>query len=444
MTSHSVRLDKERCVGCTTCIKTCPTQAIRVKKGKARIMENRCIDCGECIKVCPTYAKIARTKSLDMIKEFRYPVAVVSPALYGQFPAGTDINLIFSGLKEMGFKRVVDVARGAEYLSKFINEYMDEHPDIRPVISSGCPTVTRLITVRFPELAENVIPINQPMEIMAKLARERMEREGYPKEEIGIFYIAPCTAEVTSGRRPIGFGERVIDGSISISDVFWPLFNIVKGLKKPTDRPQAGAVGLRWACVGGEAKMVDKKYSSLAVDGLGHLIEVLESLSIGRLQGIDFIEGRACSGGCVGGVLTIENAYVAKEIIRQACRNNQQVPFNKLEEGYHWRDFRWKQGLEYRSALLLDAKPEVAMLKMEAVNDILKKLPGMDCGACGAPNCRALAEDIVQDEADQMDCIFVFREKVTSLAEDMIKISRKLPISMPSDEPEDDAEPDDD
>ena len=177
MTSHSVRLDKERCVGCTTCIKTCPTQAIRVKKGKARIMENRCIDCGECIKVCPTYAKIARTKSLDMIKEFRYPVAVVSPALYGQFPAGTDINLIFSGLKEMGFKRVVDVARGAEYLSKFINEYMDEHPDIRPVISSGCPTVTRLITVRFPELAENVIPINQPMEIMAKLARERMERE---------------------------------------------------------------------------------------------------------------------------------------------------------------------------------------------------------------------------------------------------------------------------
>ena len=177
MMKHSVILEYKRCRGCTTCIKTCPTQAIRVKKGKARIMENRCIDCGECIKVCPTYAKIARTKSLDMIKEFRYPVAVVSPALYGQFPAGTDINLIFSGLKEMGFKRVVDVARGAEYLSKFINEYMDEHPDIRPVISSGCPTVTRLITVRFPELAENVIPINQPMEIMAKLARERMERE---------------------------------------------------------------------------------------------------------------------------------------------------------------------------------------------------------------------------------------------------------------------------
>ena len=215
-------------------------------------------------------------------------------------------------------------------------------------------------------------------------------------------------------------------------------------MKKPTEKLQAGSVGLRWACVGGEAKMVDKKYSSLAVDGLSHLIEVLESLSIGRLQGIDYIEGRACSGGCVGGVLTIENAYVAKEIIRQACRNNQRVPFNALEEEYHWQDFRWRQGLEYRSALLLDAKPEVAMLKMEAVNDILKKLPGMDCGACGAPNCRTLAEDIVQDEADQMDCIFVFREKVASLAEDMIRISRKLPISLASDDGEEEPEPEDD
>ena len=125
MIQHSVRLDKERCIGCTTCIKNCPTQAIRVKKGKARIIEERCIDCGECIKVCPCYAKVARTKSLDQMKEFRYPVALVSPALYGQFPAGTDIDLIFSGLKEMGFTRVVDVARGAEYLGRFINEYTE-------------------------------------------------------------------------------------------------------------------------------------------------------------------------------------------------------------------------------------------------------------------------------------------------------------------------------
>ena len=50
---HSVRLDEEKCMGCTNCIKRCPTQAIRVRSGKAHIISERCIDCGECIRVCP-------------------------------------------------------------------------------------------------------------------------------------------------------------------------------------------------------------------------------------------------------------------------------------------------------------------------------------------------------------------------------------------------------
>ena len=41
---HSVTLDKDKCVGCTNCIKRCPTQAIRVRGGKAQIISERCID----------------------------------------------------------------------------------------------------------------------------------------------------------------------------------------------------------------------------------------------------------------------------------------------------------------------------------------------------------------------------------------------------------------
>ena len=50
---HSVTLDESKCVGCTNCIKRCPTEAIRVRSGKAVIMSERCIDCGECIRICP-------------------------------------------------------------------------------------------------------------------------------------------------------------------------------------------------------------------------------------------------------------------------------------------------------------------------------------------------------------------------------------------------------
>ena len=56
---HSVKLDKDKCKGCTNCIKNCPTEAIRVRNGKAYIINDRCIDCGECIRVCPYHAKKA-------------------------------------------------------------------------------------------------------------------------------------------------------------------------------------------------------------------------------------------------------------------------------------------------------------------------------------------------------------------------------------------------
>ncbi len=56
---HSVTLDKELCKGCINCIKRCPTEAIRVRDGKAHILNERCIDCGECIRICPHHAKKA-------------------------------------------------------------------------------------------------------------------------------------------------------------------------------------------------------------------------------------------------------------------------------------------------------------------------------------------------------------------------------------------------
>ena len=68
---HSVRLDADKCRGCTNCLKRCPTEAIRIRHNSASIIHERCIDCGECIKVCPHHAKVALTDSIDLIKNFK-------------------------------------------------------------------------------------------------------------------------------------------------------------------------------------------------------------------------------------------------------------------------------------------------------------------------------------------------------------------------------------
>ena len=174
---HSVRLDEELCKGCINCIKRCPTQAIRVQDGKARINKKFCIDCGECIRVCPHHAKHAVYDQLQEMERFRYKVALPAPSLYSQFNNLDDINIVLHALLLMGFDDVFEVSAAAELVSEATRSYLTEHEDQLPLISTACPSVVRLIRVRFPNLIPHLLPLNPPVEVAAGLAVKRaMER----------------------------------------------------------------------------------------------------------------------------------------------------------------------------------------------------------------------------------------------------------------------------
>lgn len=121
---HSVTLDKDKCCGCTNCIKRCPTEAIRVRDGKARIISERCIDCGECIRVCPHHAKRAQSAELSELQSWEYTIALPAPALFGQFNNLDDIDIVLSGLHKIGFDSVYEVSRGAELVSEATRHLM--------------------------------------------------------------------------------------------------------------------------------------------------------------------------------------------------------------------------------------------------------------------------------------------------------------------------------
>lgn len=252
---HSVMLDKDKCCGCTNCIKRCPTEAIRVRDGKASIISERCIDCGECIRICPHRAKKAYSDNLDALEKFKYNVALPAPALFGQFNNLDDLDILLTGLKQLGFNAVFEVSRGAELVSQATRKLIAENKLKKPIISSACPAVVRLIKQRFPDLCENVLPLNAPMEVAAMLARRDAVKEtGLPEDEIGVFFITPCPAKVTEIYRPTaGNTSSHCDGAIAISKVYTSLSHAMDKLKTVEPLGNSGLIGVSWATSGGES-----------------------------------------------------------------------------------------------------------------------------------------------------------------------------------------------
>ena len=141
---------------------------------------------------------------------------------------------------------------------------------------------------------------------------------------------------------------------------------------------------------------------------------MLEELEDEHIRGVDFIELNACSGGCVGGVLNVENPYVAQARI-QNLRKFLPVSLNHLEDG-ELDDMLWENELAYDADIFrLDKDISKAMEMMSRMEDIYDGLPHLDCGSCGAPTCRALAEDIVRGKAKETDCIFKLRAKIQNV-----------------------------
>lgn len=420
---HSVTLDKEKCVGCTNCIKRCPTEAIRVRDGKAQIISERCIDCGECIRVCPHHAKKTRFDHMERLKEFAYTIALPAPTLYGQFNNLDDIDFVLTGLKAMGFDDVFEVSRAAELVSEATRRLMADDSLPRPVISSACPAVVRLIRVRFPDLCPHVLPLRSPMETAAGFAKtEAVKKTGLPMEKIGCFFITPCPAKVTDIKQPIGVEKSMVDGAIAISEIFPTLSSKMDKLTQIEPISESGIIGVSWASSGGEAAaLLNDKY--LAADGIENVIRVLEELEDERIRELDFIELNACSGGCVGGVLCVENAYVAKARL-QRLRKYLPVSKNHLKEEIP-KGMNWQESLEFAPVLTLSDDLDEAMQMMMDIDEICKKFPSLDCGACGAPSCHALAEDVVKGLAKESDCVFVLREEIQQMADIFQNISGK-------------------
>lgn len=405
---HSVSLDISRCTGCTTCLKHCPTEAIRIQSGHAVINPDRCIDCGICIRNCPSNAKKSTYSKLDQVMKYKWKIALPAPTLYGQFDDLENIDFVLQGLFDIGFDDVVEVAQAAEIVSAYTRLYLKTEGIVKPVISSACPVVLRLISLRYPTLREHIMQLLPPMEIAAKMARKKAKQE-HPElsdADICVCFISPCPAKVSYVRNGFGDYHSAVDEVVSMSDIYFNLLNVMRRAKTPEPISQSGMIGISWAATGGESSAIfNDKY--LAADGIDNVNRVLDQLDNGNISNLEFIELNACPGGCVGGAMAVENPFVAKARLQTLRRYLpvSQVVLHEEEREYIPNELFFDSLPSYLPIQRLSENFGESLRMMSAIQKLRAALPGIDCGACGAPNCRAFAEDVILGNVKRTECV---------------------------------------
>ena len=442
---HSVALNRDLCVGCTNCIKGCPTEAIRVREGKASIDETRCIDCGECIRICPHHAKGAVTDPLPELAKphpgILYSV-LIPPSFYAQFGSSVTRPMIIKSLYMLGFDYVYEVALGAAASSLRTKELLEEKrtlaaslppeeiSSVFPMISSACPVVVRLIQMKFKALIPHLVPLDAPMEITARFARADIAaKTGLSPDKIFNYFISPCPSKRSAALNPLGQKKSDVDFVLGMHEVYPAILNLVEHMKENQSAASASRQevkyadynGIQWAAAGGEAQTLGTdKY--MAVDGIHNVISILEEIENEHLSDIEFIEPSCCFGGCIGGPLAVANPFAARVRMRnviKTAREEQAVSPDQYLNPEAMTPHLWEVPLPENNSMRLDEDISTALGKYNKMEEILSTLPGLDCGACGAPTCAALAEDIVQGNALETDCIIKLKEHIRKVAREI-------------------------
>ncbi|MDY0103571.1 MAG: [Fe-Fe] hydrogenase large subunit C-terminal domain-containing protein [Lentimicrobium sp.] len=436
---HALKIREDLCIGCSHCMSVCPTEAIRVKNGKSFLIGDRCVDCGECFRVCPVSAIIIDHDDFNYIFDYKYRVALVPAVFTGQFPEDISLRQIISVLMDIGFTHVYEAENGVDILKEAILTTALKNPDKKPLISSFCPAIVRLIQVKFPSLVENIMLLKPPLDISAIHVRKALSSQGIPDEETGVFYITPCAAKIAAIKDPVGEPSSAITGVINMDVLFNKVYRQVKQKNNQSCTLPLGkklsTESRCWSLTNGEAPFA--KGRSLAIDEIQNVMDFLERLENEEVSDIDFLELRACDEGCAGGVLTISNRFLTAERLRnhpETLKSEEEVSHpDELASISENKEYLLNHiGIEEvkpRSIMKLDENMAEAMKKMEKVNRIMQLLPMVDCGVCGAPSCQALAQDIAQGTANINQCIFIqkiLEQKGELSLDDSVKIMQGI------------------
>lgn len=322
--NQKAHIDKSKCVECGACAKVCPYSAINNYKRPcekacavnaitkddqtiARIDNDKCISCGACVYQCPFGAIMDKSYILDVIKlikgsenNTKYKVyAIVAPSISSQFTYAKPGQVI-TGIKNLGFHSVMEVALGADMVAKAETEELLEKGQLT---SSCCPSFVEYIHKEFPSLIDKISHNLSPMALLGKCIKDETP-------DAKVVFIGPCISKKNESKKPEV--APYIDSVITFEELQALLDSQDIDVTKLEESvlEDATSFGRGFAKAGGVAKAIgeglklngdiDFEYKPISCDGLDNCRKVLLRASKGVLDA-NFIEGMACTGGCVNG-----------------------------------------------------------------------------------------------------------------------------------------------
>ena len=322
---HVAQIDKDKCVECGLCARACPYTAIvhrtrpcesacKVKAisvsaaedKSAHIDDSKCTSCGACVYACPFGAITDVSQIVKVVRMLRHGwdvgrkvYAVVAPAISSQFTYAK-LGQVVTGLKELGFTEVVEAALGADMVAGNESEELVERGFL---LSSCCPAFVSFVEKTYPQFRENISSSLSPMATIARFLKER-------EEDCRVVFIGPCTAKKQEIQKPEV--APWVDAVLTFEELQALFDSKDIDITSRPESPLEGAsyFGRIFARCGGLAEAVaegirenghtDFVLKPISCDGIEECRIALLKKAKGMID-VNFIEGLACVGGCIGG-----------------------------------------------------------------------------------------------------------------------------------------------
>jgi ArsR family metal-binding transcriptional regulator len=120
------------------------------------------------------------------------------------------------------------------------------------------------------------------------------------------------------------------------------------------------------------------------------------------------VELNSCPGVCVGGVLNVENPFAASSKLKH-LKKYLPVALSHPEDYTQNPEMELTEKIAYEPVYMLGNSMLESINNMVRMEKLLRVLPGIDCGGCGAPTCKALEEDHIRGKGDIHSCTELLR-----------------------------------